>query len=83
MAASSEELQSPVRPEVRMHAAIYVRKSTAQTGMNEDARSVERQKARAREYAAGRGWSVLHEHIYEDDGISGAEFDRRPGFNAC
>ena len=63
-----------------MHAAIYVRKSTAQTGMNEDARSVERQKARAREYAAGRGWSVLDEHIYEDDGISGAEFDRRPGF---
>lgn len=63
-----------------MTAAIYVRKSTAQTGMSEDARSVERQKARAREYAAGRGWTVLDEHIYEDDGISGAEFERRPGF---
>ena len=61
-------------------AAIYVRKSTAQTGMSEDARSVERQKARAREYAVQHGWTVADEHIYEDDGISGAEFARRPGF---
>ena len=63
-----------------MRAAIYARKSTAQTGMSEDARSVERQKTRAREYAAQRGWTVVNEHIYEDDGISGAEFARRPGF---
>lgn len=63
-----------------MRAAIYVRKSTAQTGMSEDARSVERQKARARDYAARHGWSVADEHIFEDDGISGAEFERRPGF---
>src|ERR1700704_6276615 len=63
-----------------MRAAIYVRKSTAQTGMSEDARSVERQKSRARAYAIGRGWTVDDEHVYEDDGISGAEFARRPGF---
>jgi DNA invertase Pin-like site-specific DNA recombinase len=63
-----------------MIAAIYARKSTAQTGMSEDARSVERQKSRARAYAADRGWTVADEHVYEDDGISGAEFDRRPGF---
>jgi DNA invertase Pin-like site-specific DNA recombinase len=63
-----------------MIAAIYVRKSTAQTGMSEDARSVERQKARAREYAVLHGWTVADEYIYEDDGISGAEFARRPGF---
>lgn len=63
-----------------MRAAIYVRKSTAQTGMSEDARSVERQKSRARDYAARHGWTVADEHIYEDDGISGAEFARRPGF---
>ena len=63
-----------------MVAAIYVRKSTAQTGMSEDARSVERQKSRAREYAVRQGWTVADEHIYEDDGISGAEFARRPGF---
>ena len=63
-----------------MRAAIYVRKSTAQTGMSEDARSVERQKSRARAYAANRGWTVDDEYVYEDDGISGAEFARRPGF---
>lgn len=63
-----------------MLAAIYVRKSTAQTGMSEDARSVERQKTRARAYAASRGWTVADEHVYEDDGISGAEFARRPGY---
>ena len=63
-----------------MRAAIYVRKSTAQTGMSEDARSVERQKSRARDYAVRRGWTIADEHVYEDDGISGAEFARRPGF---
>ncbi len=63
-----------------MSAAVYVRKSTAQTGMSEDARSVERQKARAIEYAGRHGWTVAAEHIFEDDGISGAEFERRPGF---
>lgn len=49
-----------------MRAAIYVRKSTAQTGMSEDARSVERQKSRARDYATRRGWTVADEHVYED-----------------
>ena len=63
-----------------MIAAIYVRKSTAQVGMSEDARSVERQKSRAQAYALQHGWTVANEHIYEDDGISGAEFERRPGF---
>ena len=41
-----------------MHAAIYVRKSTAQTGMNEDARSVERQKLVREAYARQHGWTV-------------------------
>ncbi|WP_420799902.1 recombinase family protein [Nitrospira moscoviensis] len=48
--------------------------------MSEDARSVERQKARAIEYAGRHGWTVQPHHIFEDDGISGAEFERRPGF---
>ena len=29
-------------------------------------------------YATRHGWSVADEHIYVDDGISGAEFERRP-----
>ena len=63
-----------------MVAAIYVRKSTLQAGISEECRSVERQKAHALEYAAKKGWTVSAEHIFEDDGISGAEFERRPGF---
>ena len=29
--------------------------------------------------ASGR-WAVADEHVYTDDGVSGAEFERRPGF---
>src|SRR5205823_4904856 len=42
-------------------------------------KSVERQKALARVFAETQGWTVLDEHVFEDDGISGAEFGRRPG----
>ncbi len=32
-------------------------------------------------YALKKGWTVSEDHIYSDDGVSGAEFgDRRPGF---
>lgn len=59
-----------------MTAAIYARKSTEQ----DDARSVTRQIDHARAYAARKGWHVADEHVYVDDGISGAEFANRPGF---
>ena len=62
-----------------MIAAIYARKSTEQTGVNEEDRSVTRQIAHARAYAEGKGWWVIEEHVYVDDGISGAEFKHRPG----
>ena len=80
MVTPAEIVPSSSNPEKTVRAAIYARKSTAQSGVSEDARSVERQKARAREYAARHGWVIAEEHVYEDDGISGAEFDRRPGF---
>lgn len=64
-----------------MLAAIYARKSTEQTGMNDEEKSVTRQIEHAKAYASKKGWTVSEEHIYSDDGISGAEFgDRRPGF---
>ena len=63
-----------------MGAAIYARKSTDQTGVAEEARSVARQVARGKEYAAKHGWPVSDEHIYVDDGVSGADFTNRPGF---
>lgn len=62
-----------------MIAAIYARKSTQQD-VADDAKSVRRQIEHAKAYAARRGWTVPHQHIYVDDGISGAEFTKRPAF---
>ena len=62
-----------------MMAAVYARKSTEQTGTAEEAKSVTRQVDHARAYAAAKGWTVAEAHVYVDDGISGAEFAKRPG----
>ena len=63
-------------------AAIYARKSTEQRGVSDDAKSVVRQVENARAFATGKGWTVRDEHVFADDGISGAEFERRPGLQA-
>jgi DNA invertase Pin-like site-specific DNA recombinase len=64
-----------------MLTAIYARKSTEQNAP-EEARSVTLQLDRARAYAAQHGWLVADEHVYTDDGVSGAEFEHRPGLMA-
>ena len=63
-----------------MIAAIYARKSTEQTGVADEQKSVLRQLEHARAFAATKGWSVFEQYEYVDDGISGAEFENRPGF---
>ena len=63
-----------------MIAAVYVRKSTDQTGVADEQKSVARQIDHARQYAERKGWIVAEDHVYVDDGISGAEFANRPGF---
>lgn len=63
-----------------MIAAIYARKSTDQSSVADEARSVSRQVEHAKAYATGKGWSVDEACVYVDDGISGAEFANRPGF---
>src|SRR3989442_11894645 len=63
-----------------MIAAIYARKSNDQNGVAEEAKSVTRQIEHATAYAQHKGWTVADEHVYVDDGISGAEFVNRPGF---
>ncbi len=63
-----------------MIAAIYARKSTDQNGVADAERSVTRQIDHATQYAVGKGWTVAEAHIYQDDGVSGAEFKTRPGF---
>ncbi|MGH9311708.1 MAG: recombinase family protein [Vicinamibacterales bacterium] len=63
-----------------MIAAIYARKSTEQTGVADEQKSVARQVERARAYALRKGWTVDEACVFIDDGISGAEFANRPGF---
>jgi site-specific DNA recombinase len=65
-----------------MIAAIYARKSADQSGVSDEQKSVARQVEHARQYAERKGWSIAEDHVYVDDGISGAEFERRPGYVA-
>jgi len=60
--------------------AIYARKSTEQTGVSDEEKSVTRQVEHARAYAERKGWGVDERFVFVDDGISGAEFANRPGF---
>ena len=48
--------------------------------MNDEEKSVTRQIEHAKAYALKKGWTVGEELIFVDDGISGAEFVKRPGF---
>ena len=63
-----------------MRCAIYCRKSTDEKDKHRVGQSVVRQLAQARQFIKKQGWTVAEDHI--DDGISGAEFDKRPGFQA-
>jgi site-specific DNA recombinase len=63
-----------------MIAAVYVRKSTEQNGVADEQKSVTRQLEHAQQYATRKGWLLADDHVYVDDGISGAEFANRPGF---
>jgi site-specific DNA recombinase len=62
-----------------MIAAIYARKSTEQN-LPDTEKSVTRQVEHATAYATAKGWTVDPARVYVDDGVSGAEFARRPGF---
>jgi DNA invertase Pin-like site-specific DNA recombinase len=50
-----------------MVAAVYCRKSTEQTGVSDDQKSIARQLDHAREYAARKGWTVVDEHVARND----------------
>jgi DNA invertase Pin-like site-specific DNA recombinase len=64
-----------------MIAAIYARKSTEQNGTSDEEKSVTRQIEHAKAYAAKKGWAVADDHVYVDDGISGA--DSRSALDSC
>jgi site-specific DNA recombinase len=62
-------------------AAIYARKSTEQN-VAEEAKSITRQVQRAQAFAAEGGLVAPEELTFSDDGVSGAEFENRPGLQA-
>ncbi len=62
-----------------MVAAIYTRLSSDDGARNADTKSVTIQADDCRAFAAKNGWTVDDNHVYTDDGISGAVFgDGRP-----
>jgi len=63
-----------------MICAIYARKSNEQISVADAEKSVSRQIEHARAYAERKGWTITGEHVYVDDGVSGALFgEKRPG----
>jgi site-specific DNA recombinase len=62
-----------------MQAALYVRVSTDR---QQQAQTIEQQVTQLRAWVANHaGWTVREEHIFRDDGHSGAKLDR-PGLDA-
>jgi site-specific DNA recombinase len=62
-----------------MRAALYVRVSTDR---QQQAQTIEQQVAQLQSYVAAHdGWTVAAEHVFRDDGRSGARLDR-PGLDA-
>jgi hypothetical protein len=61
-----------LRKEPQTRAALYVRVSTDR---QQHAQTIEQQVTQLRTYAAARdGWTVAEEHIFRDDGYSGASW---------
>src|SRR5947199_2354593 len=61
-----------------MRAAVYARVSTTRQAQ---AQGIEQQRDRLRAAAAERGWELDDQHVYRDDGYSGARLGR-PGLDA-
>ncbi len=70
--------EPPLPSMTGLRCAIYARKSN-EDDATEELRSVARQVERSREYAVRKGWRPQAALVFVDDGISGAEFKRRPG----
>jgi site-specific DNA recombinase len=60
-----------------MRVALYVRVSTQRQAQTQ---SLEQQLERLQLYAPQQGWSVPSEHVFRDEGYSGAAL-KRPGLD--
>ena len=64
-----------------MKCAIYARKCTDDCLNGRENKSVTKQVEEAINYINYKGWKVLDNHIYVDDGIHGIKFNCRPSFH--
>ena len=62
--------------------AIYARKFTYEHDKLDENKSTTRQIEHARKFIEQKSWTLADDHIHSDDGISGAEFQNRPHFQA-
>src|SRR5262249_60449579 len=60
-----------------MHVAIYVRVSTQRQAQTQ---TIDQQLDRLRRVVADRRWQLDEDHVFRDDGYSGASL-RRPGLD--
>jgi site-specific DNA recombinase len=60
-----------------MHVAVYARVSTTRQAQTQ---TIEQQLDRLRAAVADRGWTLDEQHVYRDDGYSGAKLGR-PGLD--
>jgi DNA invertase Pin-like site-specific DNA recombinase len=65
-----------------MIAGCYARKSTDEGDRSADAKSITRQTDHSRAFVARHSGTFLDDCIFSDDGISGAEYEKRPGLQA-
>ena len=63
-------------------AAAYIRKSNDQQDRTDDVKSVATQRDLVAAFAAAHGWTLDEQHVFADDGITGALFAERPGLQA-
>ncbi len=59
-------------------AAVYIRRSTEEHQVD----SLATQLENAKRYIDEQGWLLAQEHVFEDSGVSRAEFKNRPGLIA-
>ena len=60
-----------------MQVAAYARVSSRRQAQ---AQTIEQQLVRLRTHAMASGWDLVQEHVFRDDGYSGASL-RRPGLD--
>ena len=62
-----------------MRVAVYARVSTARQAQSQ---TIDQQLDRLRAAVAERGWKLEEQHVYRDDGFSGASLAGR-GWTGC